>query len=165
MTRVALSLGANMGDRLAALQSAVTALSAMGDIVGVSDVYETEPVGGPEQPPYYNAVVVLDTTRTAEQVLQAAHAAEQARGRTREIRWGARTLDIDVLAYGQTVSEDPELTLPHPRATQRAFVMIPWAQVDPQFQLPDGRSVESVGAGLSSRGVGRLGPLLRTVER
>ena len=95
-------------------------------------------------------------------MLATAHAAEQGKGRTREIRWGARTLDVDVLAYGQLVSEDPALTLPHPRATQRAFVMIPWAQIDAEFELPDGRRVGDVV--VPSAGVRRMGPLLRTVE-
>ena len=135
MTRVALSLGANLGDRVAALQHAVDVVSALGTVVGLSDVYETDPVGGPEQPEYYNAVVVVETDASAQQVLAAAHRAEQGKDRTREVRWGPRTLDVDVLAFGDRVSDDPDLTLPHPRATERAFVMIPWAQVDPQFVL------------------------------
>ncbi len=160
--RVALSIGANLGERVAALQYAVDELATLGWIVAVSDVYETDPVGGPEQPDYLNAVVILETEAPPEQVLATAHAAEQGKGRTREIRWGARTLDVDVLAYGQVVSADPDLTLPHPRATQRAFVMIPWAQIDPAFELPDGRTVGEVV--VASAGVRRMGPLLRTVE-
>ena len=160
--RVALSIGANLGNRVEALQFAVDELAALGEIVAVSDVYETDPVGGPEQPDYMNAVVVLETAASPADVLATAHAAEQGKGRTREIRWGARTLDVDVLAYGQLVSDDPDLTLPHPRATERAFVMIPWAQVDPGFELPDGRTVDEVV--VPSAGVRRMGPLLRTVE-
>lgn len=160
--RVALSIGANLGDRVQALQYAVDELAALGEIVAVSDVYETDPVGGPEQPDYLNAVVVLETEASPADVLATAHAAEQGKGRTREVRWGARTLDVDVIAYGQLVSHDPELTLPHPRATERAFVMIPWSQIDPGFELPDGRTVADVE--VPSAGVRRLGPLLRTVE-
>ena len=165
MTRVALSLGANLGDRVAALQHAVDVLSGLGEIVGLSDVYETDPVGGPEQPEYYNAVVVVETDASAQQVLATAHRAEQGKDRTREVRWGPRTLDVDVLAFGDRVSDDPDLTLPHPRATQRAFVMIPWAQADPQFVLPDGRSVVAVRDAMPDEGVRPLGRLLRTVER
>jgi len=160
--RVALSIGANLGNRVGALQFAVDELTALGEVVAGSDGYETDPVGGPEQPDYFNAVVVLETEASPADVLATAHAAEQGKGRTREIRWGARTLDVDVLAYGQLVSEDPALTLPHPRATQRAFVMIPWAQIDAEFELPDGRRVGDVV--VPSAGVRRMGPLLRTVE-
>ncbi len=163
--RVALSLGANQGDRVAALQSAVDLLATIGTLVGVSDVYETDPVGGPEQPDYYNAVVVVETEATPLEVLAVAQQAEQGRQRIREVRWGARTLDVDVLAYGQQCSDDPVLTLPHPRAVQRGFVMIPWAQIDPDFTLPDGRAVHEIARELPHDGVRRAGPLLRTVEK
>lgn len=162
MTRVALSLGANLGDRLQALQSGLQVLAELGPVVAISDVFETDPVGGPEQPDYYNAVVVLETEAPATEVLAMAHRAEQDLGRTREVRWGARTLDVDVLAYGDVISHDPELTLPHPRATSRGFVMIPWAQADPGFRLPDGRRVCEVE--VSDAGVRRLGAMLRMVE-
>jgi dihydroneopterin aldolase/2-amino-4-hydroxy-6-hydroxymethyldihydropteridine diphosphokinase len=165
MTTVALSIGANLGDRLAALQYAVDTLAEIGEITAVSEVYETDPVGGPEQPDYYNAVVILQTDAEPMEVLAAAHRAEQGKGRTREVRWGARTLDVDVLAHGQHVSDDPVLTLPHPRAVDRSFVMVPWAQVDPGFLLPDGRRVADVASALSAEGVRRVGPLLRMVER
>ena len=165
MTRVALSLGANLGDRVVALQHAVDVLSGLGEIVGLSDVYETDPVGGPEQPEYYNAVVIVETDASAAEVLSTAQRAERGKGRTREVRWGPRTLDVDVLAFGDRVSDDPDLTLPHPRATERAFVMIPWAQADPQFVLPDGRTVAAVRDAIADEGVRPLGRLLRKVER
>lgn len=164
MTRVALSIGANLGDRLGALQYAIDELAELGALVAVSDVYETDPVGGPDQPDYYNAVLVLETQATAHEVLAAAQRAEQGRDRVREQRWGPRTLDVDVLAYGQAVSNDPLLTLPHPRALERAFVLIPWAQADAGFGLPDGRTVGQVCAEVAGAGVRRLGPLLRKVE-
>ena len=165
MTRVALSLGANLGDRVVALQHAVDVLSGLGEIVGLSDVYETDPVGGPDQPEYYNAVVIVETDASPGEVLSTAQRAERGKGRTREIRWGPRTLDVDVLAFGDRISDDPDLTLPHPRATERAFVMIPWAQADPQFVLPDGRTVSAVRDAMRDEGVRPLGRLLRTVER
>ena len=163
--RVALSIGANLGDRLAALQYAVDTLSEVGTLAAVSDVYETDPVGGPEQPDYFNAVVVLDTEAAPRDVLATAHRAEQGKGRTREVRWGARTLDVDVLAHGSTVSDDPVLTLPHPRALERAFVLVPWAQIDPDFRLPDGRTVAEVAASVPADGIRRVGPLLRMVDQ
>jgi 2-amino-4-hydroxy-6-hydroxymethyldihydropteridine diphosphokinase len=165
MTRVALSIGANLGDRLAALQYAVDTLAEVGRVVALSDVYETDPVGGPEQPDYFNAVVVLQTDVPPLEVLAAAHRAEQGKGRSREVRWGARTLDVDVLAYGQEVSTDPVLTLPHPRALERAFVLVPWAAIDPGFRLPDGRTVADVAATVPADGIRRVGPLLRMVEQ
>ena len=163
--RVALSLGANLGDRVAALQFAVDELSGIGTPVAVSDVFETDPVGGPEQPDYYNAVLVLETEADPAEVLNAAHRAEQGKGRTREVRWGARTLDVDVLAYGDLVSDDPVLTLPHPRARERAFVLVPWAQIDPGFRFPDGVTVGQACAAVPADGVRQVGPLLRMVER
>ncbi len=164
MTLVALSIGANLGDRLEALQYAVDTLAEVGQVVALSDVYETDPVGGPEQPDYYNAVVIVQTAATPAQVLACAHRAEQGKGRTRQVRWGPRTLDVDVLAYGQLVSDDPVLTLPHPRALERAFVLVPWAQADPQFLLPDRRTVSQVAAGIPVDGIRQVGPLLRMVE-
>lgn len=165
MTRVACSIGANLGDRLEALQYAVDTLAEIGTLVAVSEVFETDPVGGPEQPDYFNAVVVLETAAEPLAVLACAQRAEQGKGRTREVRWGARTLDVDLLAYGQEVSDDPVLTLPHPRALERAFVMVPWSMADPDFVLPDGRRVAQVAAGLGADGVRQVGPFLRMVEQ
>lgn len=124
---VALSLGANLGERLAALQRAIDVITADPAVqaVSVSAVYETDPVGGPEQPDYLNAVLLIRTTLVPVEVLALAHLAEQDLHRTREVRWGARTLDVDVINYGDIVSDDPALTLPHPRAAERAFVLIP----------------------------------------
>jgi 2-amino-4-hydroxy-6-hydroxymethyldihydropteridine diphosphokinase len=136
--RVALGLGANLGERLAALQTAVDTVCQDPQVepVAVSPVFETDPVGGPEQPDYLNAVLVIQTSLAAVEVLALAQLAEFDMQRTRAVRWGARTLDVDVLAYGDAVSPDPFLTLPHPRAAERAFVLVPWACVDPDFELP-----------------------------
>jgi 2-amino-4-hydroxy-6-hydroxymethyldihydropteridine diphosphokinase/dihydroneopterin aldolase len=136
--RAVLALGSNLGDRLRTLQDAVDALAATQglDLVAVSPVYETAPVGGPEQPDYLNAVVLAETARPAAALLDRAHEIEAAADRTRAVRWGPRTLDIDVIAYGDQVSGDPALTLPHPRAHERAFVLAPWLDVDPDAELP-----------------------------
>lgn len=138
---VVLALGANLGDREATLRSAVAALRDAGglDVASVSPVYETEPVGGPDQPTYLNAVVSVLTTLSPRDVLALAQRIEADHGRERSVRWSARTLDVDVLAYGRLVSADARLTLPHPRAHERAFVLVPWAAVDPDAVLPGPR--------------------------
>ena len=101
----------------------------------VSSLWRSTAVGGPQQPDYLNAVLLVDTDLDARALLDLAHALEDAAGRVRELRWGPRTLDIDLLAVGDERSDDPELTLPHPRAHERSFVLDPWAEVDPGFVL------------------------------
>ncbi len=151
MTRAVLSLGANLGDRAGALRAALTALKDDG-LVARSTLYETPPWGPVEQPPYLNAVVVVRGDRDAAGWLARAHELEQAAGRTREVRWGARTLDVDVVTVtaddGTPVrSDDPALTLPHPRAHERAFVLVPWLSLDPTAELPGhGRVADLVAA-------------------
>ena len=133
MSRAVLSIGSNLGDRLAHLRSVVAALRP----VAVSPVYETAPWGGVEQDDYLNAIVVVDDPGTdAYGWLARARELEQAEGRTREVRWGPRTLDVDVIDVDGDTSADPELTLPHPRAHERAFVLVPWADVAPDAVLP-----------------------------
>jgi 2-amino-4-hydroxy-6-hydroxymethyldihydropteridine diphosphokinase len=146
--RVAFGLGANLGDRVAALQGAVDLIAPRLADAAVSSVYDTAPVGGPEQPDYANAVLVGDTDLEPRQLLDLAHDAETAWQRTRDVRWGPRTLDVDVLVVGDVTQDDPELTLPHPRAHERAFVLVPWAEVDPAAVLPDGRAVRDLLAAL-----------------
>ena len=146
---VALALGSNLGDRTATLQDAVAAILDSPAVTGVaiSPVYETEPVGGPEQPDYLNAVLLLDTELPSLALLERAHAVEQAFGRERTEPNGARTLDIDVISVGDEVSADPALTLPHPRAHEREFVLRPLADVAPDLVLPGrGRVVELLAA-------------------
>lgn len=134
--------------------SVVQTLQAMPEVVvvGVSPVVESDPVGGPDQPDFLNAVVVVETTLSARELLAFAHQCERAAERERAERWGPRTLDVDVLAYGDLTCDDPELTLPHPRATERAFVLVPWAAVDPEFVV-DGRSVADWAAAVGGTGV------------
>ena len=143
MRRAAFGLGANLGDAEAALASAVAGLRAEVGVgaVRVSSLYRSAPVGGPAQPDYLNAVAIADTELPSAALLDLAHRLEQRRGRVREVRWGPRTLDVDILAVGGEESSDPVLTLPHPRAHQRAFVMVPWAEVDPDFEIPGVGSV------------------------
>ncbi|WP_204080892.1 2-amino-4-hydroxy-6-hydroxymethyldihydropteridine diphosphokinase [Mycobacterium riyadhense] len=141
MSRAVLSIGSNLGDRLARLQSAV---DAMGDVVAASGVYEADPWGDVEQGPFLNAILIVDDPACdAQDWLRRAQEAERAAGRVRGERWGPRTLDVDLIACYQTgpdgpveiLANDPNLTLPHPRAHLRAFVMIPWLEVDPGARL------------------------------
>jgi len=138
--RAVLSLGSNLGNRLETLQGAVDALEDTPGIrvKAVSPVYETEPwgVAADSQPSYFNAVVVLKTTLPPSSLLERAHAVEEAFNRVRDERWGPRTLDVDIVTYAEVVSDDPVLTLPHPRAHERAFVLVPWHDVEPEAQLP-----------------------------
>ncbi|MEU0946509.1 2-amino-4-hydroxy-6-hydroxymethyldihydropteridine diphosphokinase [Streptomyces canus] len=152
--RAVLSLGSNLGNRLETLQGAIDALEDTPGVrvKAVSPVYETEPwgVAADSQPSYFNAVVVLKTTLPPSSLLERAHAVEEAFNRVRDERWGPRTLDVDIVAYADVVSDDPVLTLPHPRAHERAFVLVPWHDVDPEAQLP---------------GLGPVAALLDTVTR
>ena len=152
MTRAVLSLGANLGDRAGAIRAAITALKDDG-LVARSTLYETPPWGPVEQPPYLNAVVVVRGPRDAAGWLARAHELEQAAGRTREVRWGPRTLDVDVVAVTEddgtpVVSDDPGLTLPHPRAHELAFVLLPWATLEPGAELPGRGKVADLLAAL-----------------
>lgn len=157
MSTAVLSIGSNLGDRLAHLQGAVDALRPW--LRAVSPVYETDPWGPVEQDDYLNAVLVVsDDTAAPRDWLARAHAAEQAAGRTRDVRWGPRTLDVDVVSVDDVVSDDPQLMLPHPRAAERAFVLVPWLAVDPSASL-GGRPVRELVAALASDEV-RLRPEL-----
>ncbi len=137
MTRVVLSIGSNLGDRLARLQSVVDGLG--GTVLAVSPVYETDPWGRPDQAPFLNAVLIADDPACDGQGwLRRAQEFERAAGRVRGERWGPRTLDVDLIAcYGETevTSRENNLTLPHPLAHLRAFVMMPWLAIDPEAQL------------------------------
>ncbi|HEV7209390.1 MAG TPA: 2-amino-4-hydroxy-6-hydroxymethyldihydropteridine diphosphokinase [Mycobacteriales bacterium] len=145
-----LSLGSNIGDRFGHLKAAVTALGASFPLLAVSPVYETAPVGGPDQDPYLNAVVLAAVPGPTEALL-AAQAAENARGRTRQVRFGPRTLDVDVVAVAGERSADPSLLLPHPRAHERAFVLAPWQDVAPHAVLAGrGRVAELLEARLAA---------------
>lgn len=155
--RAVISLGSNLGNRLETLQGAVDALEDTPGVrvKAVSPVYETEPWGVEpgSQPSYFNAVVVLKTTLPPSSLLERAHAVEEAFHRVRDERWGARTLDVDIVAYADVVSDDPQLTLPHPRAHERAFVLAPWHDVDPEAQLSGRGPVADLLALVTREGV------------
>src|SRR3954447_25708804 len=151
MSSAVLSLGANLGDRAGTLRAALSALQDDG-LVARSVLYETPPWGPVEQPPYLNAIAIVHGPRDARGWLDRAHELEQAAGRTREVRWGARTLDVDVVTVTDddgtpVLSDDPDLTLPHPRAAERAFVLVPWVSLEPTATLPGhGRIADLVAA-------------------
>ncbi|MBV1941569.1 2-amino-4-hydroxy-6-hydroxymethyldihydropteridine diphosphokinase [Streptomyces sp. BV286] len=155
--RAVLSLGSNLGNRLETLQGAVDALEDTPGVrvKAVSPVYETEPwgVAPGSQPSYFNAVIVLRTTLPPSSLLERAHAVEEAFHRVRDERWGPRTIDVDIVAYADVVSDDPTLTLPHPRAHERAFVLAPWHDVDPEAQLPGHGPVAQLLAAVPRDGV------------
>jgi dihydroneopterin aldolase / 2-amino-4-hydroxy-6-hydroxymethyldihydropteridine diphosphokinase len=157
---VVLALGANAGDPAAALASAVAQLAEAPELEGLvaSPVLETDPVGGPAQPDYLNAVVRATTTASPRDVLRACQRVEGAHGRDRrtEERWGPRRLDVDLVTYGRLVAADdgdpaagvPALALPHPRAAGRAFVLVPWALLAPDDVLPRAGRVGDLAAAL-----------------
>lgn len=157
MTRYAIGLGSNLGDRLDHLITAVGEIAGFVDDWVVSSVYETEPVGGPEQQdPYLNAVMVVDTGIEPLELLDRLQAIEADHGRERTVRWGPRTLDLDLLATDGAPHTDDRLTLPHPRAPERAFVLTPLAEVWPEAPVEEtstaGEAVRTVDRG----GVERL---------
>jgi 2-amino-4-hydroxy-6-hydroxymethyldihydropteridine diphosphokinase len=156
--RVVIALGSNVGDRLDNLQGALDALfdSPGLTFLTVSPVFETTPVGGPEQADYLNAVLIAATSLPARTVLERCHAVETSFGRARSQHWGPRTLDLDLIVYGDVVSDDPELTLPHPRAHERAFVLAPWQAADPAGHIPGRGRVPDLLNQIGMSGVRRL---------
>jgi len=149
---VVIALGTNLGDRGQTLTDAVAALTALPGltVTRVSDIVATDPVGGPEQPEYLNAVVVGRSLLHPTDLLAELHRIEADHGRTREVRWGARTLDLDLVQYGhpgghrEVTSDDERLTLPHPRAHERAFVLVPWLDADPRAMLRVGEGAHGI---------------------
>ncbi|QWF81439.1 2-amino-4-hydroxy-6-hydroxymethyldihydropteridine diphosphokinase [Amycolatopsis sp. CA-230715] len=135
MTRAVLSLGSNLGDRLGFLRSVVDGLGT--HLVAVSSVYETAPWGVEDQPDFLNAVCVVDDPERDEWAwLRTGQAFERAAGRVREQRWGPRTLDVDIVTVEGVRSADPELLLPHPGTPDRASVLVPWHEIEPDAELP-----------------------------
>lgn len=147
MTLAFIGLGSNLADPLAHLRAATVALDALAQsrLVRISPVYRSTAVGPGEQPDYLNAVALLETSLAPLTLLDALQAIEQQRGRKRNVRWGARTLDLDLLLYGSLVMETTRLTLPHPRMMERNFVLVPLADIAPRnFMLPDGHDLDTL---------------------
>jgi len=139
-------LGSNLGDRLTNLQAAVDALQAEPGlrVTASSRVWETKPVGGPPQPDYLNAVIRIETDLSARDLLDVARRVEARLGRVRKERWGARTMDVDVLLYDDEEIDESDLVVPHPRMRHRAFVLLPLFELEPDPVLPDGTRLKDV---------------------
>jgi 2-amino-4-hydroxy-6-hydroxymethyldihydropteridine diphosphokinase len=160
--RALLAVGANLGDRLGTLQGCVQAVGGLAetDVLAISPVYETAPVGGPAQPDYLNAVLIVATALGPRALLAATQRIEADFGRVRlpgAERFGPRTLDIDIISYDEEISDDPVLTLPHPRAHERAFVLAPWHDLDPAATVPGRGPVAGLLATLPAVAAGAAG--------
>jgi 2-amino-4-hydroxy-6-hydroxymethyldihydropteridine diphosphokinase len=133
--KAVISLGANIGDPKANLDLAIGLLREATEVIAVSTYLQTKPVGGPEQPDYLNAVAIVESELPARDLLAVLHGIETAMGRTREIHWGPRVIDLDLIQYGGLLINDEKLTLPHPRAHERRFVLAPWFEIEPDAVL------------------------------
>jgi len=166
--RAVLSLGSNLGDRIASLQGGVSALADTPDVwmQAVSPVYETVPVGSTDDAPMFlNAIVLIDTALSAARLLERALAIEDAFDRERsDVRNAPRTLDVDVIVVGDRVSDDDFLKLPHPRAAERAFVLRPWYDVEPSAEIPGFGTIADLLAKVGEEGVTRRDDLLLELE-
>jgi 2-amino-4-hydroxy-6-hydroxymethyldihydropteridine diphosphokinase len=162
--RCVISLGSNLGDRFAKLQGAVDSLADTPDVAltGVSSVYETQPIGAPEgSGTFLNAVVLLDTTLPARVLLDRAKAIETAFGRERSgVVNSPRTLDVDLIVVGDRFADDEDLVLPHPRAHERAFVLLPWSELEPEAELPGMGTVAELAEKVGTEGVVRRDDLV-----
>jgi 2-amino-4-hydroxy-6-hydroxymethyldihydropteridine diphosphokinase len=134
--RAVVALGANLEDPEAAVELAISLLERSTDLIARSSLYSTKPVGGPPQPDYVNAVCIIESDLPADDLLGLLHGIEKSMGRVRNERWGPRVIDLDLITYGTSVADDNELTLPHPRAHERGFVLQPWLEIDLDAELP-----------------------------
>jgi 2-amino-4-hydroxy-6-hydroxymethyldihydropteridine diphosphokinase len=145
VTRAYVGVGANLGDREATIRSAVDALPG---VVAVSELRETDPVGVVEQPPFLNGAVALETDLPPRELLDMLLAVERGLGRERRERWGPRTIDLDLLLYGDETIDEPGLTVPHPRLHERRFALQPLLELDPELAIPGRGRVADLLAGL-----------------
>lgn len=156
MSTAVLSLGSNMGDRRARLETAVEAFGIA--VRAVSSIYRTPPWGPVPQDDYYNIVLIADDEdRDARGWLDWCHEVERAQQRERTVRWGPRTLDADVVMVDDIVLETPDLVLPHPRAHERAFVLVPWAEIDPSAEIPGHGAITDLLDEMDTSGIVRVG--------
>lgn len=157
MTQAYIGLGGNLGDPVHAMAEALRALDASETtrVVAVSPVFRTPPWGPVEQPPFLNACAAIETALSAEALLSLCLSIEASLHRDRSVRWGPRTIDLDILDYGGATVRSDRLTLPHPRMGERAFVLVPLAEIAPHFSVRDRRIVECL-AELDTAGIVRL---------
>lgn len=165
MSTAYIALGSNLGERAVMLRRAICALhdDPAVRVVAESGVYETAPVGGPEQPDYLNMVVAVETNFTPEALLARCLEIEAENGRVRRERWGARALDLDLLWYEGGVRQTETLTLPHPRMVERAFVLVPLAEIAPELRLGNA-TVGELAAAIDHGGLRRLGALAEGLD-
>ncbi len=155
--RAAIALGSNLGNRVGFLQDAVRAFADYGDVVAVSPLYETAPVGGPKQGPYLNAVVVIETSIPPRPLMDGLHGIERAAGRTRDVQWGPRTLDLDLILYGdELIDDEGGLLVPHPRFAERRFVLEPLLAAWPEARNPDGTPIAPLLDSVHDQGLSRI---------
>ncbi len=157
--RAAIGLGSNLGSRERHLEAGRRGLERLGTIVAMSSWYETDPVGGPEQGPYLNAVIVIDTDLAPRELLNGLLDIERRQGRVRDERWVPRTLDLDLLLYGDSVVNEKGLAVPHPEMTKRRFVLDPLLEAWPDAGLPDGTPLRSFAGAVSDQRVVRYDPI------
>lgn len=134
--KAVIALGANLEEPIAAVELAITLLEQSTDLVARSSLFSTKPVGGPPQPDYVNAICIIESDLPARDLLGLLHGIEKSMGRVRNERWGPRVIDLDLITYGLLVNDEEDLTLPHPRAHERRFVLEPWLEIDPDAELP-----------------------------
>ena len=142
--KAVIALGSNLGNRELNIDSAIAELAKIVEITHLSTNHETDPVGGPEQPKYLNAIAIAETELNPEELLIAMLEIENKLGRKREIHWGPRTLDLDLIVFGDEVIDSEILVLPHPRAQERRFVLEPWLEIEPDAYIPGIGKVESI---------------------
>lgn len=165
MSRCAVGVGSNLGGRLAHLRAAIDGLSAVSRVEAVSSVYETDPIGGPDQGPFLNAVALIDTAHTPRGLLRELLVIERGRGRVRGTRWGPRTLDLDLILWDRQRISEPGLTVPHPGLLDRRFVLEPLLEVWPDARMPDGAAIVASSESIQRQGLERIGAFLRSTDR
>lgn len=142
--KMVIAVGSNLENPELQVEHALDRLSILFDLVAASPIYRTQPLGVTDQPEFRNAVAIIEDERTPKDVLHVLHEIEADAGRERSIRWGPRTLDLDLIVAGDIRSDDPDCLLPHPRAHERAFVLVPWNDIDPDAVLPGYGSVREL---------------------
>ncbi len=142
--KAVIALGSNLGDRELNIDSAVAEIAKIIEVTHLSTNHETDPVGGPDQPKYLNAVLIAESLLVPDELLKALLAIESRLGRVRDIHWGPRTIDLDLIIVDDKKIDSPDLVLPHPRAHERRFVLEPWAEIDPEAVLPGHGRIEEI---------------------
>ena len=142
--KAVIALGSNLGNRELYIDSAVAELAKVIEITHLSTNHETDPVGGPEQPKYLNAIAIAETELDPRELLIILLEIENRLGRKREVHWGPRTIDLDLIVFGDEVIDSEVLVLPHPRAHERKFVLEPWLEIDPDAYIPGIGEIESI---------------------